>query len=95
DGNYKLTIDATKVRDAANNQLDGDGNGTGGDDAVDEFFRLYGDATGDGVVGIPDFILFRKSFVEQTLIDIFDFNGDGVVGIPDFIQFRARFGTRI
>ena len=61
-------------------KLDGNGDGTGGDNAVEAFFRIYGDSTGDGAVGIPDFIHFRDSYNNQTLLDIFDIElEDGLV----------------
>ena len=40
DGNYSLTVFDT-ITDAAGNQLDGDGNGSAGGNATDDFFRLY------------------------------------------------------
>jgi subtilisin family serine protease len=101
DGYYDLTIDYTKVRDAAGNLLDGDNNGSPGgnyvigDEEADNFFRLYGDTNGDGLVGIVEFGQFRASFGKtpgQLGYDWrFDFDGGGV-GITDFGAFRARFG---
>ena len=66
DGNYQLTIDATKVRVAGTQtQLDGDRNGVGGGDyvlgtqAADNFFAMYGDSDGNRNVGVADFGRFR------------------------------------
>jgi hypothetical protein len=105
DGNFDLTIDATKVHDAADNALDGNRDGAGGDDftfgtaAVDAFFRLFGDTNGDRLVGIPEFNQFRSTFGKKSgeagYNSYFDSNGDGVVGTPDFNAFRARFGKKL
>ncbi|MEL6106892.1 MAG: G8 domain-containing protein [Planctomycetota bacterium] len=91
DGNYTLTT-LSSLTDAAGNRLDGDQNGTGGDDATAEFFRLFGDVNGDRMVNIVDFFRFRNAF-RGGYDSAFDFNGDGDINIVDFFQFRRRFGT--
>ena len=93
DGNYTLTTLSDTVTDAAGNLLDGDQNGTGGDNAVDSFFRLYGDANGDRIVNVFDLLSFRRAF-RGSAAD-FDYNGDGVVNVLDLLQFRKRFGSTI
>ncbi|MBM4090879.1 MAG: DNRLRE domain-containing protein [Planctomycetes bacterium] len=100
DGRYELNIDAEKVT-AHGSQLDGDGDGTGGDDYqfVDRFFRLFGDVNGDGVVGMPDFNIFRSAFGKAIGDPLYrwelDFQGDGLIGMPDFNAFRSRFGKSV
>ncbi|MEL7337990.1 MAG: dockerin type I domain-containing protein, partial [Planctomycetota bacterium] len=94
DGNYTLTTLATDVVDAAGNQLDGNGDGVGGDSATDDFFRLFGDCNGDRSVNIIDFFGFLQAFRNNDL-DTFDYNGDGNVNIIDFFQFRSRFGQTL
>ena len=103
DGNYVLRIDGTKVtRVAGGDQLDGNRNATPGgefvfgDEAVDGFFRLYGDVSGDRTVALGEFALFRSSFGKSAadngfLVEL-DSDGDGVIGLRDFAQFRSRFG---
>ncbi len=65
DGDYVLTIDADRVS-SQGDPLDGDGNGTPGDDyvfgasAVDNFYRKYGDYNGNGTVELFDFAAFRS-----------------------------------
>ena len=54
DGGYRLTLEADLLRDSDGNPLDGDGNGTGGDDFVLSFHRLEGDANGNMVVNTAD-----------------------------------------
>jgi len=93
DGDYSLTTLSSSVADAAGNGLDGDGDGAGGDNAVDTFFRFYGDANGDRTVNVIDLLQFRSAF-GRTNAD-FDHNGDGVVNVLDLLQFRSRFGRRL
>lgn len=93
DGNYTLTTLAS-IADIAGNQLDGNQDGTAGDDGVTEFFRLFGDVNGDRTVNIVDFFRFRNAF-RGSHDPAFDFNGDGTINILDFFQFRSRFGTSV
>jgi hypothetical protein len=100
DGRYTLTIQANQIT-SANGQLDGDGNGIGGDNYVQvgapgtgsNLFRMFGDINGDGTVSASDFIQFRQFFGGSNFA--FDFDGDGSVAASDFIQFRLRFGGSI
>lgn len=102
DGYYQLTIDGSKVRRKDTLlTLDGDGDGqqggnlTRGEQETDDFFALYGDTNGDGLVGIAEFGQFRAAFgktpAQAGYTPLFDYDGQGV-GISDFGQFRARFG---
>ena len=94
DGHYSLTI-LDSITDAVGNALDGDGDGSAGGNATDDFFRLFGDINGDRTVNIIDFFQFRNAFGNSELDERFDFNGDGTVNILDFFQFRSRFGTSV
>ena len=94
DGNYSLTTLASAVTDAAGNQLDGDGDGTSGDNATDTFFRLYGDVNGDRRVNIVDFFGLLHS-LRGSDNAAFDVYGDGNINILDFFQFRIRFGKSL
>ncbi len=98
DGRYTLTILASQVT-ANGFQLDGNGDGVGGDNHVvlssgtGGIFRIFGDADGDGTVAANDFIQFRLALGGNNAT--FDFDGDGAVAASDFIQFRLRFGGSI
>jgi hypothetical protein len=102
DGLYQLTIVASKVL-GAGGQLDGDGNGTGGDNFVSPapgsgtvpnlIFRLFGDSDGDRDVDAINFGQFRGAFGSAD--PTFDFDADGDVDAADFGQFRARFGSTV
>ena len=101
DGYYQLTVDGSKVR-RGSQTLDINGDGVGGDTYVlgaveaDNFFALYGDTTGDGLVGVAEFGQFRNGFgktsAQPGYNGQFDFENDGTIGVGDFGQFRSRFG---
>jgi hypothetical protein len=96
DGSYTLTVLADHVHDRWGRELDGDGDGSPGGDRVYGFFRLFGDADGDGHVDEQDRELFRSA-LETTAGDAgylwyFDFDGDGNVDGRDNGQFNRRFG---
>jgi type 1 fimbria pilin len=96
DGSYTLTVRADRVHDRWGRELDGDGDGAAGGNRVDGFFRLFGDADGDGRVDEQDRRAFRSAF--RTLVGesgylwYFDFDGDGDVDGRDNGQFNRRFG---
>ncbi len=103
DGNYRLTINGSSVMATSGGLLlDGDGDGSGGDNYVrgevpsDKFFRLFGDLNGDRTVGLAEFNAFRATFGrnqnDSGYNGAFDFNGDGSIGLTDFNEFRRRFG---
>ncbi len=84
DGNYRATLGAGGISDVPGNGLDGDGNGSGGDDFTSGFFFLRGDANHDRVVDITDLGILAtnwqgsgKTFAQG------DFNYDGLVDISD------------
>ena len=96
DGHYTLTIHGGLVHDQFGNALDGAGTGVVGSDRVDTFFRLFGDADGDGVVDEHDRALFRSAFKKRAgeagYRWYFDYDGDGVIDGRDNGQFNRRFG---
>jgi CSLREA domain-containing protein len=92
DGRYTLNVLADQF---AVGGLDGDGNGSPGDNytlvgtPANGLFRLFGDADGNGQTGISDFLAFRLAFLSGNAA--FDFDGNGTVDAGDFLQFRLRF----
>jgi hypothetical protein len=107
DGRYTLTVLAAKVVDPGPNGalLDGDGNGTGGDNFVlagspsNGLFRLFGDVNGDGAVNGLDLSVFRTAFGTALgspgYVPFLDVNGDGAINGLDLAAFHARFGTAV
>lgn len=98
DGNYVMTVQAALVS-ANGQQLDGNGDGNGGDNYPFAFFRIFGDATGEGTVDLTDFITLRGAMGSDTAspnyLSYFDANGDGFVDLSDLTEFRDRFGESI
>jgi len=96
DGNYTLTTLANQVS-SGGVALDGNGDGTGGDNNTQGFFRLFGDINGDRRVDIADFGVLSTSFGlhsgQAGFVAAFDFNNDGVIDIADFGQFSIRIFT--
>ncbi|MBX7103784.1 MAG: hypothetical protein K1X57_06870 [Gemmataceae bacterium] len=92
DGRYTLVVSSPAVNLGG---LDGNGDGTPGDDFTltgtpgNGLFRLFGDADGDGTVTSTDFLQFRVAFLGTN--PVFDGDGNGTVDSADFLQFRLRF----
>src|SRR5262249_47950382 len=83
DGHYSLTIVADHIRNVAGTALDGNGDGVARDDRKESFFRLFGDADGDGDVSNADLGRFRaaaENGPDDPLFAAFDFDGDGSLG---------------
>jgi hypothetical protein len=96
DGHYTLTIHGGLVHDQFGNALDGAGTGEEGSDRVDTFFRLFGDADGDGHVGVDDLRSLLSTLGKRAgdpgYLWYFDYDGDGRVDRGDLFQFLRRFG---
>jgi hypothetical protein len=96
DGHYTLTIHGSLVHDEFGQALDGAGMGVAGSDAVDTFFRLFGDADGDGHVDLQDLLRFGSTFGMDAdnpgYLWYFDYNGDGRVDVGDLLQLLRRLG---
>ena len=102
DGNYQLTINGSKIRDAATNQqLDVDNDGVAGglsqfgDTADEGFYALFGDVNGDRKVDAADKTVFNGSFRKRTgqagFNSAFDADGDGDVDSLDSLFFTKNF----
>ena len=102
DGNYRITALSSKIRSTAGSiSLDGNEDGTAGGDflngesAADNFFRLFGDSNGDGIMNPFETNRFRSALNSSTdplCVAQFDFDGNGSVMIPDSEPFRQRIG---
>ena len=57
------------------------------------------DFDGDGMVGIPDFLLFVNVFGSSSgdgkYEAKYDLDGNGVIGTPDFLIFVDNFGKEV
>jgi hypothetical protein len=95
DGTYRLTIRADKVKDASGGLLDGDEDGLAGGNYVDEFFRRFGDADGDGDVDLADKLAFQSTYGKRSrdagYLAYFDYNGNRKVSREDRALFLQGF----
>jgi glucose/arabinose dehydrogenase len=86
DGNYRATLRAAGVTDAAQNPLP--------EDHASAFFFLRGDANRDGRANAADFKILAANFGQSPrTFRHGDFNYDGSVNLPDFNVLASRFGT--
>ncbi len=100
DGNYRLEIDATKVRSQAGLfALDGDNNGAPGgnfvygNQAVDKFYRLYGDTDGSTIVDLTDLNALVIALTSGNYREDLDKNGDNFVDFTDLNAFLQNFNA--
>jgi hypothetical protein len=93
DGRYDLTVFSNRVHDRSGQGLNGDYV------ASNAFFRLFGDANGDGVVDNRDTALFRgtynKTSTDAGYLALFDYEGNGIVDVNDQRQVMLRYGKKI
>jgi hypothetical protein len=89
DGVYDLTLNHAAVSDSQGQALAAD--------RTDTFFRLYGDANGDGTVNNTDTFKVKSSFLKNAgdagYLAYLDYNGDGTVNNSDTFQLKKRFLT--
>ena len=105
DGRFKLSILSAQVNvngtPLAGGQPNGDYNSP--DDTFHGtglgLYRLFGDASGDGVVDPTDLGQLRSTFnansSQANYISYLDANSNGVVDAQDLSQFRARFNVNV
>ena len=98
DGTYTLTALAGQI--SANGfPLDGNGDGTGGDNYVfgasQGLFRMFGDGNGDHRVDAADLALFGQTYncssANPQFSAAFDATGDGVIDTTDLSWFRRAY----
>jgi len=95
DGRYQATLLASGIQDASNVPLDGNGDGTGGDDAIFNFFQLTGDADHDGDVDTADFERLLANMDKPGDFSQGDFDYSGTVTFADFQTFELMFGQSL
>jgi hypothetical protein len=81
DGNWKLTLSESEI--SGNNQY--------GTRAIDNFFRMYGDADGDGDVDGTDSVALRNAQAAGSYNAALDWDGNGSVTAGlDITNFSAN-----
>lgn len=95
DGRYTLTLLAGHITDADGNSLDGDGDGSAGDDYVWTFVRLACDANGDGKVDSADLAVWQRNYDplgrNQNTAATGDWDHDGDVDSTDLAVWQRCY----
>jgi len=93
DGNYTARLKASQVTIAGGGQLDGNGDGLGGDDFLTTFFQLKGDTNHNRVVDTTDLrtMMSHVGTINASL-EQGDLNADGKIDIFDFQAMEQAFG---
>ncbi|MEX2170229.1 MAG: RHS repeat-associated core domain-containing protein [Pirellulales bacterium] len=76
DGFYEFVLNAQLITDLAGSQLDGNGDGTGGDSYVVSFHRLQGDGDGNNVVDALDLQLVNDALGSHPALATWNANAD-------------------
>jgi hypothetical protein len=105
DGRYTLTALASQIS-AGGAALAGGGPNGNYVSPTDTFggtglrlYRLFGDASGDGVVDATDLGLFRSTFnannSQANYLGYLDADNSGAIDASDLSQFRTRFNENV
>jgi hypothetical protein len=96
DGNYHAVLSAAAVSDAQGRPLDGNGDGTGGDDYSMDFFHLGADANHDRSVNFSDLVTVAQNYggSGKTFAQG-DFNFDGSVDFADLVILAQRYNVTL
>ncbi|MGE4159993.1 MAG: dockerin type I domain-containing protein, partial [Planctomycetota bacterium] len=98
-GRYTLTIKADQIHDSLGRDLDGDKDDSAGGDALEQFFRLYGDTDGDADVDLTDLNFIRGLLGSKkgdgNYLWWLDYNNDGYLSSFDYSQARNRYGQHV
>jgi hypothetical protein len=91
DGVYNITINGASVTSDANPTVTGTSR-------TDTFYRLFGDATGAGSVGVQDYNAFLTTYQLKTTaagyLAYFNEDGDTKVDLGDYNAFHANYAKR-
>jgi subtilisin family serine protease len=93
DGNYTARLNASQIVSAGGGQLDGNGDGMGGDDFLTTFFQLKGDTNHNRIVDQVDLrALLSHAGVTNATLEQGDLNYDGKVDLFDFQIMEIAYG---
>jgi hypothetical protein len=97
DGNYRATLNAANIADAQGRLLDGNSDGTAGDNGVFEFFHLAGDANHDRSVNFADLVALAQNYNAPSgmTVEQGDFNFDGAVNFDDLVILAQRYNSTL
>ncbi len=95
-GYYNVVLAASGITDAAGNSLDGDGNGTGGDDFIQqEMVAFPGDANLDGTVNVLDLSALANHYNLPGGWSDGDFNQDALIDVLDLSLLALHYNQAL
>ena len=94
-GSYTATLLARIVTDATGEHLDGNGDGTPGDDYVLQFQQAAGDVTADLAVNFSDLLLLSQNYGKPGTFAQGDVNHDGVVNFADLLLMVQNWAQQV
>lgn len=97
-GNYTLTLSGGGLNDTSGNLLDGDGNGTGGDNYTFSFFVLAGDINRDRTVNFDDLLTVAQNYGRIGLSfsqGNFTYDLSGMVNFDDLLLEAQNYGVTV
>ena len=87
-GNYRATLSAAAVSDAASKHLAAD--------ATLDFFSLQGDVNRDRTVGFADLLIIAQNYgASSATYAQGDLDGDGLVGFSDLLILAQNYGESV
>ena len=109
DGRYQLIVHGAAITDGHGVGADVGSTGQAGSDYVSptdtyhgsglHLYRLFGDASGDGVVDATDLGAFRSTYnannSQANYLAYMDADASGAVDAIDLSQFRSRFNQNV
>jgi ELWxxDGT repeat protein len=97
DGRYRLLLHSAGVANTLGLALDGDQDGTAGEDFEFDFFQMAGDANRDARVDFNDLVALAQNYNgtgTKTWAEG-DFTGDGAVDFNDLVFLAQRYNTSL
>jgi hypothetical protein len=96
DARYRVTISGTSTTDDADNPLDGNADGTPGDNVTFDFFYMTADANHDGAVDFKDLVALAQNYnTTQKTFAQGDLNYDTNVDFNDLVILAQRYNTTL
>ena len=97
DGNYIAALPGAGVKDSGGGRLDANGDGRSGDAYVFDFYKYYGDVTGDRDVDFHDLFFFQRTWTKAAPNPLYDSrldaNGDSAINQRDALFFQTNYFT--
>ena len=91
-GSYVVTLLARAVTDSTGEHLDGNNDGTPGDDYTFQFSSVSGDVNLDGAVALDDLLILAQHYGQAGTFAQGDLNHDGRIDFADLLILAQSYG---